>query len=201
MNRFFYSCPACLFRFAIDQEGRSSPRSIAGCPVCAGELRLLGATQGVLSWKTPCDDRCTHAIGRKCTCSCGGKNHGSKIVVPFISGVVDFSRYPSASLSETAAQWERFKLGCESLIAALPDELRAARAAYQQHERVPYGLWNDVVNFNRALRWAEGAADYRLRFSRLRELRAKWAAPAAASFTLPAAAVVPFSSTQLLFAL
>jgi hypothetical protein len=23
-----------------------------------------------------CDDRCTHARGDKCECSCGGKNHG-----------------------------------------------------------------------------------------------------------------------------
>lgn len=29
---------------------------------------------------TRCDSRCTMATGDECTCSCGGKNHGSQIL-------------------------------------------------------------------------------------------------------------------------
>lgn len=36
----------------------------------------LGQVEGTYSEKHQCDSRCLNARGRKCTCSCGGANHG-----------------------------------------------------------------------------------------------------------------------------
>lgn len=51
-------------------------RSI-GCPLCGDTEPLIERIKGTLAPDVPCDARCTSAKGHICSCSCGGKNHGS----------------------------------------------------------------------------------------------------------------------------
>lgn len=108
MNRFFYRCPKCLFKFTADVDGMRPP-TVGDCPVCAWKyIKFLGATRGVLSVGVPCNDKCVFAEGPDCSCSCGGKNHGSKLLIPVVSHVVDFKgKLPS--LERAAAVWADFE--------------------------------------------------------------------------------------------
>lgn len=44
---------------------------------CSGRHITMEAIVATTT-KTPCDERCTHATGHNCNCSCGGKNHGTQ---------------------------------------------------------------------------------------------------------------------------
>ena len=45
------------------------------CALC-GRPMLGRRIEGHVNASVPCDARCTGAVGHKCECSCGGKNHG-----------------------------------------------------------------------------------------------------------------------------
>lgn len=106
-NRFFFRCSQCLFRFAADVEGLRPP-VVGACPVCSNQwVKCLGATKGVLSIGVPCNDKCVFAEGPDCSCSCAGRNHGSRLLVPVIRDVVDFKRsFPR--LDQAARLWSVF---------------------------------------------------------------------------------------------
>ncbi len=48
---------------------------LALCREC-GMPMAWGALEACRRPEVPCDERCTHARGHKCDCSCGGTNHG-----------------------------------------------------------------------------------------------------------------------------
>jgi hypothetical protein len=109
LNRFFFRCPRCLFKFTADAEGFRAPR-VESCGVCQfAHVRCLGATKGVLSYATPCNDVCVFAEGPDCSCSCGGRNHGARLVVPVVRNVVEFTgRLPT--LERARALWNAWDL-------------------------------------------------------------------------------------------
>jgi hypothetical protein len=83
--RWFVRCVECLTIAAINEPPDCHTWR---CGICNGQIesmgkvlrdRLVHAHLG-----SPCDDRCTFARGPQCDCSCGGKNHGSKLVVTII---------------------------------------------------------------------------------------------------------------------
>lgn len=116
-NRFFFRCPRCLFKFTADAEGYKRPH-VEACPVCAREyVECLGATKGVLSFGVPCNDVCVFAEAPTCSCSCGGKNHGSRLVVPVVRNVVDFKgKLPT--LEKARVEWEGWRVKVEAAKAA-----------------------------------------------------------------------------------
>lgn len=93
--RFVTKCPRCKGKHAIDIPQRYAGTfyavSVNGWPViedhrdtgkhawirceCGRSLTNWRAVTGTPN-DTPCDARCTNAIGPSCDCSCGGKNHG-----------------------------------------------------------------------------------------------------------------------------
>ncbi len=54
---------------ASDQRG--------GCPKCGIGGVLSNRVVGVFSHAVGCDARCRESVTGKCTCACGGANHGS----------------------------------------------------------------------------------------------------------------------------
>ncbi len=49
---------------------------IKACPAC-GKRVLLRPVSGKVNRAIRCDARCENAIGHKCECACGGRNHGA----------------------------------------------------------------------------------------------------------------------------
>lgn len=128
-NRFFYRCGRCLFRFTADVEGRNPP-NVEGCPVCNNSrVECLGSTQGRVVLTVPCDAKCVFAIGKTCDCSCGGKNHGSGLLVPVIRGVVDFSGARVPGYQQTAADYRAYLARLQSLRDSPPPAVAAALKA------------------------------------------------------------------------
>lgn len=88
MARYFIRCSDCLAVGAVDVEGSPRPYTPAVMPgvcPCGGSTEVMGRVQGPRLARdvteSVCDDRCTNAKGPHCSCTCGGKNHGSKAVV------------------------------------------------------------------------------------------------------------------------
>lgn len=82
MTRFYYRCTTCLSVFVLEQR-----KDNLYCGHCETILYFMGAVvrdSRVLTKEveeTPCDQRCTHALGPVCNCKCGGVNHGSGHVI------------------------------------------------------------------------------------------------------------------------
>lgn len=129
MNRYFYQCPTCLLRFTADTDQDYSQPKVGACPVCHQHgITCLGATKGVLSYRTPCDDRCTGATGPDCSCSCGGRHHGSGLLVPTIGNIVDLSYQRIKGITQTRADYERYAEQLSTLPAYATHRIRAAKS-------------------------------------------------------------------------
>jgi hypothetical protein len=104
MHRYAFRCKHCLSVVFLDTEDEYCSYSYNAkshelhfafqgqmlCP-CDGRFEEMGRvelekdkeTGHVISTelRAPCDARCTHAVGPKCTCRCNACNHGSGRVV------------------------------------------------------------------------------------------------------------------------
>ncbi len=88
--RHYYLCVDCLSVAAADEETKYYDPAINRfayglCGACNGRLEYMGHVHGPrlnqTQYACPCDARCTNAPGPNCSCRCGGKNHGSMLVV------------------------------------------------------------------------------------------------------------------------
>jgi hypothetical protein len=81
-TRHFLRCRGCLSIMAIAAD---RPPAAMRCSACEGGIEVMGQVriQRILRLEdhTACDLRCTMASGPSCDCQCGGKNHGSGIMV------------------------------------------------------------------------------------------------------------------------
>lgn len=73
-------CDGCGYGIALD--GRVDRTTCRHCDKIVHLKWVVGEVNG----KIPCDGRCQYAIGRFCSCSCGGNNHGR--------GYIDFTLVP-----------------------------------------------------------------------------------------------------------
>jgi len=100
-QRHYYRCADCLGALAVD-----GPRVADLRCGCGGATDYLGQVQADRLVDTrievPCDSRCTNAVRPVCECPCGGKYHGSQMVV---SVAVDRGAAPRAAVA--ADQWKR----------------------------------------------------------------------------------------------
>lgn len=127
LNRFFFRCGRCLFKFTADTEGFRAP-SVPACPVCAREyVECMGATKGVLSLGVKCNDVCVFAEGPDCSCACAGANHGSRLLIPVLKGVVDFQTGRFPTLEAARREWEAWQAKVSALKGGLQDGSQARR--------------------------------------------------------------------------
>lgn len=154
LNRFFFRCPRCLYAFAADAEGHKAPR-VESCGCCgASYVKCLGATRGVLSWGVPCNDVCVFASGQDCSCSCGGKNHGSRLLVPVIKNVVDFSgRLPL--LEKARREWSVWSHRIGEAKRVLSEGAEVPGDAVRILERFTEGVYESQSWDNRRKRLGE----------------------------------------------
>lgn len=181
MNRFFFRCPSCFLKFTADVEGVRRP-SVVECPVCTSRhLKCLGSTKGVVRMDVPCNDKCVFAEGPDCSCSCGGANHGSKLLVPVVSGVVDFSGKGPSWLVETAIKKHRWWTAEMAAIeVGRPEHVKAAFAAGRTGSDEQRRLIRDWQDWRSALQL--GCESWQGREKKLKAFRAAY--PGAGSSVL-----------------
>lgn len=182
-NRFFFRCSQCLFRFAADVEGLRPP-VVGACPVCSNQwVKCLGATKGVLSIGVPCNDKCVFAEGPDCSCSCAGRNHGSRLLVPVVRNVIDFKRsFPR--LDEAARVWSQFNTRIGEAVKALGGREGGA-AEVARFSRSVRSLFESQSWDHRKRHLAELCARHDLKQSQFSALAPASSSPAARRDLLP----------------
>lgn len=95
-QKHYYRCEDCLTGvYATTHVGS------AVCGICSGWLSFEGTLNKgrlVVQFEdAPCDMQCTTALGKTCDCKCGGKNHGTKMLVTF---TFDRGKAPVAAAPE-----------------------------------------------------------------------------------------------------
>jgi hypothetical protein len=137
MSRWFIRCRSCLLVAALDGQSDFCPpkgrKLNMQCSACKGQIEVMGRVYRddrlvTDSSRCPCDSRCTSAKGPNCDCSCGGRNHGSNLVVHVVvdAGPIPVVTMPSG-LSEAAQQRAGEYAAALARIEALAAELNARR--------------------------------------------------------------------------
>ena len=126
-SRHFWKCPLCLTVAAT--EGCTHSR--VNCGHCKLEMAYMGrVSQNRLvqtEERCKCDARCTFATGPNCDCSCGGVNHGSKMMVEV---TVDCGPVPEAQVRPTAqALWDLKEY--VALRQTMTEQIESLRASKQ----------------------------------------------------------------------
>ena len=170
--KHYYRCADCLTVAATvekladgrDTYGYPTGRPAAVCDACGGGIEYMGEVHRDTlhtskGWAPICDGRCTHATGPSCDCKCGGKNHGSHLVVE----VVTVSGLP--------------RLGIQGPQARMAGEMwRGLIARYRLAWRARFGYVTDAKRSGRYLdpsewvRYREGGRVAK-RFAAIREGR------------------------------
>jgi hypothetical protein len=151
---WFVRCCDCLSVVAV--TAAELPRRVGRdgfpiCGACGGPVELMGQVERArlvsVAHLAPCDERCTNARGPSCDCKCGGRNHGSKLVVRVVR---DRGPVPVVAVRPSGQ------------LVMLAAEFRTARdAAYQAADELPgraivdraRGAWLPPADFAAAERW------------------------------------------------
>lgn len=127
MARAYYRCEDCLTIAAAEALAELNCQ----CGLCGGRVECMGLVRGERLVKSalecPCDHRCTGARGPRCDCPCGGKNHGSGLLVRVVRDVGPVPRFlmpPSRKAAAIAAEWRR---GYAAVLAAIAEYERRKR--------------------------------------------------------------------------
>jgi len=178
--RHFYRCADCLTVVAVadrleeiydDRRGRV-PKAI--CDACEGGIEYLGETvadsflQKQTGWRPICDARCTGARGPSCDCHCGGKNHGSGIVVPvYTHGPIPRVGTPKAGAAraiEYRQLCEQFKAEWSKAFQPLGDRRKAGEWLNPDEFR----KWNRGIQILANFRHAKGMRAHHARNKSIR---------------------------------
>jgi hypothetical protein len=102
----YWRCADCLRTFTVESSVHPEVCS------CGGKPERMGAVYGEKHYghteiHCACDERCTHATGPNCSCSCGGINHGTGAVVEItvFDGKVRVTTPNAAKEQERADEW------------------------------------------------------------------------------------------------
>lgn len=175
-RRSYYKCTDCLVPVVLVE----SPGGEIAC-VCGGKLRFMGDIRerrhGSIfvteHEETPCDDRCTGAIGPSCNCPCGGTNHGTgrTVTVETIGGKVKMVTEDTSAQMTRAGELRAAVEIVMSIAEGRP--CWSALQAYKAQRQVGnIGQLNRAIEFSRALSHAKrlGTHPGRLRaLSKLQE--------------------------------
>lgn len=148
-SRFFYRCVDCL---SVSAAHGTQVYGLQ-CAVCRGPVECMGRVEGDRLKKDgvrcACDFRCTEARGPICVCSCGGRNHGTGLVVKVVEDVGGVPTIAPAGQCErkaarTAAEWRAAR-------KELNAEINALDASRQAGERLPYAEFTRWLKLREAL--------------------------------------------------
>ena len=188
-SRYFIRCTDCLTIAAIDVNPGEFSIAELRCAACNGQIESMGRVHldrlVHVEHRCACDSRCQSARGPHCDCSCGGKNHGSTVLVTIVHDAGGIPRVQMMK-PEKARQIAREYHDAIEAVLAVTDALRARRRA---GEFLPRADFDRLLNASRTLGKARKARSHA---SRMKALRAIVPAPSLESsqdFTAQAGAV------------
>ncbi len=171
-NRYYFRCHDCLLTTCIELQ---HPRRDLVCGVCGGNLDLLGVVEGN-RWthqvqKCVCNEMCQDARGPKCTCSCGGENHGKSYryqVYTDAQGKVNVKADVDEEKHRAiAAEYRAANAAAVARINALPH-----KADYDCGKWIDRIAWNHIHNAIILLNVARKGANHKSRMSKLAKVAA-----------------------------
>lgn len=171
--RWYVRCGTCLAISAIEE-----PPAQLQCGICGGQLESMGRVERDRliheHLAAICDERCTSARGPICNCKCGGRYHGSHLVVRVVR---DAGPIPTVTPSTgreqarlNAAEYRRYQA---ALLALLDPLLASKRRGY-----LPTREYERMRELQRANGKAAAARDHRARIRTLRAVTGPLHAPA-----------------------
>ncbi len=176
MDRIFLRCKGCLQVAAVD--GKAPPRGTK-CTVCEGDIDYMGRVHESRLVKTeercPCDARCTSAGGPTCDCACGGKNHGSNMLVTVTIDAGGIPRITPLKPEKARAIFAEFtaaKAETQARLEAVFPEFKAQRAG----ERLDGWARTQAIRGSRyeyAIRRAAGLKTHHGRMATLKKIEAE----------------------------
>lgn len=191
-ERHFFRCGNCCLVYAFEGDSRkigyngrgySVPPTPPACDCGAGSDRQhwMGKVAGDSllreSERCPCDSRCTDAAGPKCSCQCGGANHGTHRVVK----VTEREGVPvlaSDNLPKRLAAVAEVAAAKGAAMARIRDRWPAAHAAMTRGEWVAdRAAWEGVHYSHAAVRKAMNLASLAGRLRALSKIAAVAPAP------------------------
>lgn len=172
--RHFLTCGDCLQRIYVEAPAGQRFDDVR-CSACAGRMTWHGTlNNGRVEFETegpPCNLLCVDAAGRSCVCACGGRNHGSHLLVPFTvthTGPIIVHTLPDAEAIRIAEEYRAAR-------GALIDTVRESWEKRRRGEWMPAGEFDRVLDVERRLHRARGLKTHAGR------MKALGAVPAAAA--------------------
>jgi hypothetical protein len=163
--RWFVRCVDCLTIAAVTEQPDCYTWR---CGICKGAIENMGKVERDRLTHThlgsPCDDRCTFARGPHCDCSCGGKNHGSRLVVKIVrdAGPVPIVQMPNPEKAKRiAAEYHDYR----ARVLARLDTLAALK---RRGEYLSDANFRCLRAIQKALRTAHAARTHEARMRALR---------------------------------
>lgn len=81
--KMYFRCHDCLTTLCTTDQP-ASQKHFMTCGICGGHMEWMGDVKGNQYThhheECVCNEMCQTATGPKCTCSCGGKNHGNSFL-------------------------------------------------------------------------------------------------------------------------
>lgn len=166
-NRYYLRCHDCLLTTCIEM---SNPRSDLICDICGGFFDCLGVVTGD-RWQHQvkecvCNEQCQDAKGPKCTCSCGGENHGKSYRYRLhtdaqgrvhVETDIDAEKHLS-----TANEYREAERAAVNRINALP-----RKAEYDCGKWIDREAWNKIHNAIILLNVARKGSQHKSRMTKL----------------------------------
>lgn len=175
MALHYHKCVDCLMPF-VTETRQSEP-----CPYCdatatewMGQVRMDSLVK--TEEQTPCDCRCTSAVGPKCVCKCGGKNHGTNMTVEVIKGIRAVPPTPESGtpyerflvVQKAQAVAKEWKEGYSKTVEALQSKWGQTLEDYQSRRWISdKPTWWAMYNVENMLRKARQARTHKSRMEKL----------------------------------
>jgi hypothetical protein len=203
--RWYVRCSTCLAVSAVEEHPNLGDWR---CGICGGSFENMGRVERDRliheHMAAICDDRCTSARGPICNCKCGGKHHGSHMVVRVVrdAGPVP-TVTPSAGREQCRLNAEEYRRMRAAALALLDPLLASRRRGY-----LPTAEYDRMRQLQAALRKAHEARTHRARVNALHAvvgylpvdnpnpIEAAAEATSAAIASAPPVADVPFSLSR-----
>lgn len=114
-RRYYVRCHDCLSVMVMASPQAPGRSMRFECGACGGGLTLMGeVTRDGKRWArrevvSVCDARCTNAHGPSCDCTCGGRNHGSHLVVEVVRAEGRLPRMTPVKVEQARALGEAYR--------------------------------------------------------------------------------------------
>lgn len=172
--RWYIRCTTCLAVSAVEEHPNIGDWQ---CGICGGSFESMGRVERDRliheHMAAVCDDRCTSARGPICCCKCGGKYHGSHMVVRVVrdAGPVP-TVTPNAGREQARLNADEYRRMRGAALALLDPLLASRGRGY-----LPAAEYDRLRRLQSALRKAHEARTHAARVKTLRAIVGHLPAP------------------------